>query len=427
MNRAALKIGAAVAAVAVTVSACGGSGGSGGGGAATDANPASVKGTLRVLVPSYPASNEGKAALQKVVDGFHHIYPNVKVEPDFATFATLQQKIATSIASSQPYDVYLTGVGWIPPFAAKGLFADLSKYGVTADSLTAQVNPAVMPATEYNGKIYAVPLALGPKPLAYSKKAFKAAGLDPNKPPTSWATLRADTRKLTERDSSGAITKAGFDFWAPPGGYRQDFVTFLGSKGVALYDNGKPTFNGPEGTAALDTMAAMIKTDKVTTYGAASSDGQPLVFEGKAAMGFAGGYVDCAKVGKNVCDDLGFFNLQESTPAMYSGGQLASVGANSKLSAAAYAFVQALSKPQAETDIAKLNFAIPAAKAAATSTVVTGNPASTFAATHLSEIVLEGGNARWLDVRNQFNTALDKALLGSESSKSVLDTLAKSG
>ena len=61
--------------------------------------------TLRVLVPSYPASNEGKAALDKVVTSFNAKYPNVKVEPDFATFDTLNQKISTSIAGGQAYDV----------------------------------------------------------------------------------------------------------------------------------------------------------------------------------------------------------------------------------------------------------------------------------------------------------------------------------
>ena len=85
----------------------------------TDSNPTSVKGTLRVLVPSYPASNEGKTAFDKVVANFQKAYPNVTVEPDFATFDTLNQKISTSIAGSQPYDVLVTGIGWIPPFASK--------------------------------------------------------------------------------------------------------------------------------------------------------------------------------------------------------------------------------------------------------------------------------------------------------------------
>src|SRR3954451_22668236 len=79
MLKHSLKLVAATCALAAT--ACGSSGG--GTSATKDADPATVTGTLRVLVPSYPASNEGKAALGKVVDKLHATYPKVKVEPDF--------------------------------------------------------------------------------------------------------------------------------------------------------------------------------------------------------------------------------------------------------------------------------------------------------------------------------------------------------
>ena len=72
------------------------------------------------------------------------------------------------------------------------------------------------------------------------------------------------------KDDSGEITQAGFDFWAAPGNYRQDFVTFLGGLGVPLYDeNGQPKFNGPEGVKALDWMKSMVGT--VQKYGAQNS------------------------------------------------------------------------------------------------------------------------------------------------------------
>lgn len=427
MRQSKIILGATLAAALFGVTACGSSGTttSPGATAITDADPASVTGTLRLLVPSYPASNLGKAALQKVVDAFNKTYPKVTVEPDFAIFNNLEQKISTSIAGGQGYDVYVTGIAWVPPFAAKGVFADLADFGVTPKTLATEVDPAGLPATTYNGKTYAVPLIFGPKPLAYSKKAFVAAGLDPTKPPTSWAELRADAKKLTQRNGA-TVTQAGFDFWAPPGAYRQDFVTFLGSEGAPLYKDGKPNFSGTEGVAALQTMIDMITQDKVTDFGLASLDGQPLMYSGKAAMGFVGGYVDCAKVGQATCDDMAFFNLTDKSTAMFCGGQLASIGATSTLKAAAYAFVKQLSTPEAEADIAALNFAVPAAKAAAGSTAVPSNPASTFVATALDHAVFEGGNATWLNVRSLLDAELDKALLGKESAKAALDSLAKS-
>jgi multiple sugar transport system substrate-binding protein len=393
---------------------------------AAQSNPASATGTLRVLTPSYPTSNAGKAALQKVIDAFHATYPQVNVEPDITTFGQLNEKISTSLASNQPYDVYITGVGWIPPFASKGLFADLSSYGVTRESLAAQVDPAIIQAGLYGGKVYGLPLIVSPKPIAYRKSLFTAAGLDPNTPPANWDELRAAARKLTQRDASGTLVHSGFDFWAPPGAYRQDFVTFLGSNGATLYtDAGQPHFNNPAGVEALSTMVSMIREDRVTDFGAASSNAQPLVLTGGAAMGFVGAYVDCAALTQEVCDDLGFFNIRQKQAAMFTGGQLASVGATTKLGQAAYPFIEALTSVDAESDMAKLNLAVPAVSAAAASAVVTGNPASQFSAAHLGEAVYEGGNTGWLQARDAFGPGLDKAMLGQSTPQSALEELSR--
>jgi multiple sugar transport system substrate-binding protein len=232
--------------------------------------------------------------------------------------------------------------------------------------------------------------------------------------------------KLTRRDSSGALVQSGFDFWAPPGGYRQDFVTFLGSTGTPLYtDAGQPNFNNAAGVDALSSMVSMIREDRVTDFGAASSNAQPLVLTGGAAMGFIGAYVDCAALTQAVCDDLGFFNIRQKQAAMFTGGQLASIGATSKLGQAAYAFIQLLTSVDAESDIAKLNLAVPAVSAAANSAVVTSNPASQFSATHLGEAVYEGGNAGWLQARDAFGPAMDKAILGQSTPRSALQELSR--
>lgn len=428
VRRASLKITALLAGALLGVTACSASGsGTGSSAKSTTSGPSSVSGTLRLLVPSYPASTAGKADLQKVVDTFHKDYPNVTVEPDFATFSTLNQKIATSIAGGTPYDVLVTGVGWIPPFASQGAYVDLAKYGVTTDTLGKTTVPALISAGVYNGKVYGVPLIAGPKPLALRKSMFVAAGLDPTKPPTTLAEIEADAKKLTKTDSSGKVTQAGFDFWAGTGGYRQDFVALLGALGQPLYKDGKPAFNGSEGKQALQWISDMINKDKVIAYAQQSASKAPMVTTGEAAMGFTGGYVDCSDAGvkQAVCDDLVYFNLKDSQEAMFSGGQLASISAKSKLPDAAWSFIQDMQSAQSEADIATLNFAVPASSAAGSAQVVTSNPASTFSYAHLSASVFEGGATNWLDLRGKFDTELDQAILGQKSVDAVLSDLAQ--
>ncbi len=56
--------------------------------------------------------------------------------------------------------------------------------------------------------------------LYWNKELFKEAGLDPNKPPTSWAELKDMATKLTKKDATGKVTQygvqipsSGFPYW----------------------------------------------------------------------------------------------------------------------------------------------------------------------------------------------------------------------
>ncbi len=116
-------------------------------------------------------------------------------------------------------------------------------------------------------------------------------------------------------------------------------------------------------------------------------------------MGFVGAYVDRAALTQTVCDDPGFFNIRHKQAAMFTGGQLASIGATTKLGQAASTFIQLLTSVDAESAMARLNLAVPALIAATNSDLVTSNPASQFSATHLGDSVYDGGNAGWLRAR----------------------------
>src|ERR1700716_1702392 len=51
--------------------------------------------------------------------------------------------------------------------------------------------------TDSNGKIYGIPTNGYTLGILYNRKMFTAAGLDPDKPPTSWADFRAAAKALT--------------------------------------------------------------------------------------------------------------------------------------------------------------------------------------------------------------------------------------
>ncbi|MGZ0149400.1 extracellular solute-binding protein [Kribbella sp. WER1] len=410
-----------VAALSVVVSGCG----NGVIDKSTDGvPPAEATGTLRVLIPSFPPSTKGRDAFQKVVDDFHKTYPKMKVEPDFATYKNLNEKMSTSIAAGIPYDVMVTGVGWIQPFASKRIFEDLGKYGVTPDFIKQKSTPALIPAVTYDGKLYGYPLVADARAVALRKSAFVEAGLDPNKPPTSLAEIKADAEKLTKRDKNGNITRSGFDL-ASATGFRQSFTTFLASTGTPLYVKGEPNFDNKEGLDTLLWIKSMI--NHVQPYGQTNAAQQPLVLTGEAAMGIVNGGVDCSAdgIGQKNCDDLKFFRFDSGKEIEYVGGDLASIGSRSRHKDAAWAFIQAMTSTANLDMIAKLNKKVPAYKDASNSPQAKSNPLSQFVADGLVYAVNENevpGN--WLEMRGNFDIQLTQAVLGQKDPAKVLHNLA---
>lgn len=386
--------------------------------------PAEATGTLRVLLPSFPPSTKGREEFDKVVADFQKTYPKMKVEPDFATYNNLNEKMSTSIAAGIPYDVMVTGVGWIQPFASKRIFADLAAYGVTPEVIKEKSVEALIEPATYEGKLYGYPLVADARAVALRKSAFREAGLDPDKPPTSLAEIKAAAEKLTKRDEGGSITRSGFDL-ASATGFRQSFTTFLASTGTPLYVDGEPNFSNQKGLETLEWIKSMI--NNVQPYGQQNAAQQPLVLTGEAAMGIVGGAVDCSDkgIGQKNCDDLKFFRFDSGQQIEYVGGDLASIGSRSRHKDAAWAFIQSLTVPTTLDAIAKLNKKLPAYKDAGNSPQAKSNPLSKFVADGLVYAVNENSPpTNWLEMRGNFDIQLTQAVLGQKDPAKVLANLA---
>ncbi len=45
--------------------------------------------------------------------------------------------------------------------------------------------------------------------MYYNKEAFREAGLDPNRPPATWAEMAEAGKRLTKKDAAGNVTRWG--------------------------------------------------------------------------------------------------------------------------------------------------------------------------------------------------------------------------
>ena len=67
--------------------------------------------------------------------------------------------------------------------------------------------PAFMLNSRTAGKTWGIPFQRSTVVMYSNKELFKEAGLDPNKPPASWAELKDMATKLTKKDAAGKVVE----------------------------------------------------------------------------------------------------------------------------------------------------------------------------------------------------------------------------
>jgi multiple sugar transport system substrate-binding protein len=66
-------------------------------------------------------------------------------------------------------------------------------------------------ATTAKGRIIGVPYAAYAQGLHYNRELFKQAGLNPNKPPTTWAQLRSYAKRISQRTGAAGYAQMGLN------------------------------------------------------------------------------------------------------------------------------------------------------------------------------------------------------------------------
>ena len=107
-----------------------------------------------------------------------------------------------------------------------------------------------------DGKMWAVPIAAHGQALHYNRTLFTQAGLDPDKPPTTWDEIRADAKRIAEKTG-----QAGFAMMTSgnTGGWIATTLAYaFGGRTEQLDgDHAKSTVDSPEMVKALQAVKAM--------------------------------------------------------------------------------------------------------------------------------------------------------------------------
>ena len=199
------------------------------------------------LTMYYPVAVGG--SLTKIVDGmvekFETENPDINVNAIYAgNYNDARVKALAALQSGSPAQLsvmFSIDVHALRNLEAIEAFDDV----VTTDAEREWLNsfyPALMENGKADGKTWGVPFQRSTIVMYYNKDMFRAAGLDPEKPPTTWEEFAEMGKKLVKKDSSGnveqwgaMIPSTGYPYWMFGALTKQNSEVLMNQEGNKTY------------------------------------------------------------------------------------------------------------------------------------------------------------------------------------------------
>ena len=286
--------------------------------------------TVGVLRPG--ATQEAADALNLQIDQFEAKYPWITIQSEEYNWTA--PTFTAALAAGTLPDVFT-----IPFTDGKGLIAQHQIVHIDgrirALPYVDKFNKNVLVnGQDADGKIWAVPTQAYGMSLTYNRTLFKQAGLDPDKPPTTWDEVKAAAKTIAEKTG-----KAGFAEMATQntGGWQLTTMTYsLGGRMETVADDGKvtATLTNPATKSALQYLHDLRWNDSSmgSTFDYAWGSINQAFSAGQIGMFTGGSDLYTAMVQNNglKADDYGVTTipLEGSTAGVLGGGTLAAVNVN---------------------------------------------------------------------------------------------------
>ncbi len=179
---------------------------------------------------------------------------------------------------------------------------------LSADQLQHVKDDVMPPLINYftvNGKLWSLPWNNSTPLFYYNKNMFKAAGLDPNKPPATWQELEADCAKIQAANAAPYCLSAELYGWF----YEQ----WMALQGQELANNG----NGRQGRAT-EVNVTSDASKAIFSFWKDLNDKGYYTYTGKLEDGTGSGQIFTSQQAAMILDSTG--SLAKYTTAAQQGG-----------------------------------------------------------------------------------------------------------
>ena len=298
--------------------------------------------------------------IRQAIKDFEAQNPNIKVNLLPVPTAQRSDKLATMLFGGQGPDIaHVTEVDLARLVEMKALVGLDSYLGHTPD-LKKQLIPSLVNMAKYQGKVYGIPRFASINTLMYNKQHFIDAGLDPNKPPVTWAEFLQYAKKLTrDTNNDGQIDRWGFALLgAKTLSLPNRYWSWLWSTGDDILDKSgkKCTLDSKGSIAAIKFYTDLSLVHHVTPPGPADFDYAAMTasfIQEKTSMMVDGPWILGRIETENPAIKVGVGAMPSQTGkfiAMNGGGGFLTLTAQGKNREASWKLIQFLSNAKNQWD-----------------------------------------------------------------------------
>src|SRR5579885_554469 len=228
--------------------------------------------TITAWVRDYPLDQA--SPYKSAAARFEKLHPGVKINLLGFPSDTLHQKILLSKAGGPKPDIMQTDEIWLGQMADQGFAANLDSYYANWKGKS-DIEPSFLASSRWKGHYYGVWLNTDVRVLLWNKAIFAKAGLNPNKPPRTWAQLISMSKQIMQKEPG--VWGVGFpasavedtaDRWYP--------FLWMGGGDVLNKSLNKATFNSPAGVRALQFLSDLVNKYKIAPKDVLTQNGSDV-------------------------------------------------------------------------------------------------------------------------------------------------------
>jgi multiple sugar transport system substrate-binding protein len=140
--------------------------------------------------------DSGATVATKMADAYNASHPGTTVKVTVIPAGQYLTKLGNAIAGGDAPDLAGTDFTYVAQLGSTGQLEDLTSRAQALPYFPNGLSQTHLRAGTVGDKIYGMPFSGEASILLYNKDLFKKAGLDPEKPPTTWAEMKQAATKV---------------------------------------------------------------------------------------------------------------------------------------------------------------------------------------------------------------------------------------